>query len=189
MLDKLNARLTTRDAMHASYRELAEAAGVSLSTLQHYFGKRVDIVAAVFADARERAEPFLAELRKPKASFAESVHDALAFTRVGMEHFGLSSLFAMGLSEGLRHSVLGPHFVSDVLEISIEAIAARLAAHQAAGQMRGDVDPRAAAIQLLSPLLFAFLHQKELGGEAQWPLDMDRFLADLADGAIRNLEC
>jgi AcrR family transcriptional regulator len=185
MLDRMAARLSAADALHASYRDLAEAAGASISTIQLYFGKRTDIVAAILADARERAAPFLAQLRTPAGDFPASVRDALAFTRLGFEQFGLSGLFAMGLSEGLRHSVLGPRFLADVLELSIEAIAARLAEHQARGDMRPDIDPRAAAIRLLSPLVILYLHQKELGGQAEWPIDIDRFTSEHADTFIR----
>lgn len=178
MLGRLMARLSAADAMHASYRELAAAAGASMSTMQHYFGKRTDIVEAVLAEARAGAAPFLATLRVPEEDFAESIRAAVGFVRLGFEQFGLSALFAMGLAEGLRHSVLGPRFVADVLEVSIEALTARLEAHQARGQMRRDVAARDAAIRLLSPLIFMYLHQKELAGEAGWPADMDRFAAE-----------
>lgn len=185
MLERMRARLSEPDAMHASYRELAEAAGASLSTVQHYFGKRTDIVAAVLADARHRAAPFLAQLRAPASDFAASVEAALAFTRLGFQEFGLSRLFAMGLAEGLGHSELGPLFVADVLELSIAALAERLAAHQRRGQMRPGADARHAAIALLSPLVLSFLHQNELGGHTAWPLDLDRFLREHAEAFAR----
>jgi AcrR family transcriptional regulator len=185
MLAKMAARLSVIDSMHASYRDLAEAAGASISTLQHYFGKRTDIVAAILADARDRAAPMLAQLQQPSGHLEQSIRDALAFIRIGFEQFGLSGLFAMGLSEGLRHSVIGPRFVADVLEISIDAVAVRLAAHQDRGEMRRDTDARAAAIRLLSPLIVAYLHQKELGGEKDWPLDLDSFVDAHAETFVR----
>jgi AcrR family transcriptional regulator len=186
LIDKLSARLSAVDAMHASYRELAESAGESVSTLQHYFGKRDDIITAILREARVAAEPYLAHMRDPQGPFEASVTEALRFTRLGFEQFGLGNLFAIGLSEGVRRSALGPIFVNEVLEPSIEALSQRLATHQARGDMIASVDPRAAAIGLLAPLILVFLHQHELLGQQSHPLDIDRFLDQHADTFVRG---
>lgn len=179
------ARLTAPGAMHASYRELAEAAGVSISTLQHYFGKRTDIVLAALEEARAGAEPYLAHMRTPAGAFADSIAEALAFLRAGLERFGLAALHAMGLAEGLRHGTIGPAFVDAVLEMSIDAVAARLAEHKRRGEMAAAADPRHAAIQLIAPLLLTVLHQNDLGGAARHAIDMDRFTAGHAAAFVR----
>ncbi len=185
ILQLLMQRLSQADAMHASYRELATAAGVSISTMQHYFGKRADVVIAVLAESERQAAPYFAVLGQAKGDFATSVRSAIAFTRLGFEQFGVGNVYAMGLAEGLNNGVVGPHVVARVLEPSIAFLADRLRAHQAAGDMRTDADARHAAIMLLSPLIVLMLHQGPLGGDATHPADLDRFCADLADGFIR----
>ena len=53
LLARLRARLTDRGAGQPTLRELAVAAGCSVSTLAHYFGRRNDVVLAVFARVAE----------------------------------------------------------------------------------------------------------------------------------------
>jgi AcrR family transcriptional regulator len=172
----LTRRLSQENAMHASFRDLAEAAGVSISTLQHYFGRRAEIVAEVLREAHSRAAPFLAHMREPATDLETSVTEALNYIRTGFEHFGLDDLHALGLAEGLRNREIGPVFVDEVLEPSIEALAARLRAHQQRGQMNSDEDPRLAALLLISPLIVAFLHQKDLSGRQKHATDLTELL-------------
>jgi AcrR family transcriptional regulator len=163
--------------MHASYRDLAEAAKVSVSTLQHYFGRRADIITAVLMEARAQAAPYLAHMSQPSGSFEVSIRDALAYFRLGFERFGLDDLHALGLAEGLRNREIGPVFVEQVLEPSLKAVTERLGEHQKRGEMRPDEEPRLAALFLLSPLILLFLHQKDLGGTRNYPVDLDAMLA------------
>ena len=173
ILQRLTLRLSERDAMHASYRDLAEAAEVSISTLQHYFGRRADIVTAVLVEAHTLAEPFLAQMSQPSGPFETSIRDALNYLRMGFERFGLDDLYALGFAEGLRNREIGPVFLEQVLEPSTSAITERLAEHQRRGEMLPDEDARTAAHLLLSPMLVLFLHQKDLGGSKKYPADID----------------
>lgn len=185
ILQRMAQRLSEPDAMHASYRELAAAGGVSISTLQHYFGRRADIVAAVLLHAQESAAPHFAQVREPAGTFRESILAFLAYFRLGFERFGVGDIHALGLVEGLRSSAVGPMVVDAVLEPSIDALTARLTEHQRRGDMRTDSDPRHAAVMLLAPVLLIMLHQRELGGAARHPTDLDRFFADHAEAFIR----
>jgi AcrR family transcriptional regulator len=173
ILKRLTLRLSQHDAMHASYRDLAEAAEVSISTLQHYFGRRADIVIAVLIEAHSLGAPYLVHMSRPSGSFETSVRDALHYLRVGFERFGLDDLHALGFAEGLRNREIGPVFVDQVLEPSINAVTERLAEHQRRGEMLQDEDARMAALLLLSPMLVIFLHQKDLGGRNKYPADLD----------------
>jgi AcrR family transcriptional regulator len=181
-------RLAEHDAMHASYRELVAAAGVSISTLQHYFGRREDIVAAVLQQAQQSAATHFDQVSKSKGTFRESILDFLAYFRLGFECFGVGDVHALGLVEGLRSSALGPKVVEAVLEPSINALTARLSEHQRRGEMRADSDPRHAAIMLLAPGVLLMLHQRELGGAASHPADLDRFFAEHAEAFLRAHE-
>jgi AcrR family transcriptional regulator len=183
LIGRLRTRLANREIGQASLRELAASAGVSVPTLSHYFGTRQDIVAAVLAHSREEGEPHLAMAARPQGPFAQSVRQFLAYAAMG--HLaGVSQLHVIGLTEGIGHAGLGPRYVEAILEPTLQAIEARLAAHVAAGEMR-DVDLRHAALTLLSPLLLAQLHQGELNGSGCRPLDLDRFMEDHAAGFVR----
>jgi AcrR family transcriptional regulator len=178
LLTKARARLVQPEGSRASLREIAEACGVTLPTLRHYFPRREDLILAVMEENLAQGRAHLAHMAEPSKSFADSVRDALAYTAFGFRQ-GLGEIHTLGLTEGLRHGGLGPAFVELVLEPSIAAVQERLDAHIASGEMRAG-DSRHAALSLLSPVILAFLHQAELGGAKCHPLDIDRFLADHA---------
>lgn len=184
LLDRLKTRLTQRGAMRPTLRELAAAAGCSVSTLAHYFGRRDDIVRAVFAEARRRSEVQLAPTRRPASGFAESVHEVAALSWQTLTRQGVAGSLAMGMVEGMGDDLLGPCFIDMMFEPFIIALTERLDVHVARGEMR-PVDTRMAALALASPLLMGALHQGELGGARLYPLNDDAFLAQVADGFIR----
>jgi len=185
LIERLRARLGDRDAGLASWRELAAAAEVSLSTLTHYFGKREDVVRAVMEDDFRRGAEPLSTMAQPNGPFAQSISDALRHMADGFRYGGLGAMFATGLIEGLRHPSLGPAFLDNALEPTILAVEARLDAHMAAGEMR-KVNPRGPAIALIAPVLLGFLHQGELGGAERRAIDMDAFLLELGDAFVRT---
>jgi AcrR family transcriptional regulator len=183
LIVRLRARLANRAVGQASLRELAASAGVSVPTLTHYFGTREDIVAAVMADSRKEGQVHLDAAAMPKGGFAASVRQLLSYAAAG--HLaGVSQLHVIGLTEGIGHERLGSSYVEAILEPTLQAVEARLAAHIATGEMR-DVDTRHAALALLSPLLLAQLHQGELNGSSCRPLALGRFIADHAEGFVR----
>jgi len=185
ILQRLTRRLSQRDAMHASFRDLVAASGVSISTLQHYFGRRADIVAAVLAEAAKNAEPHFDHTRQPDGDFEASLQSFLAYTRLGFERFGVGELHALALVEGLQNSTIGPVVVDAVLEPTIDAIASRLVEHQRRGEMRADTDPRFAALSLLAPVILLMLHQHALNGAACHKVDIDAFLLQHAQAFAR----
>lgn len=190
ILARLTSRLSAPNAMHASYRDLAASSGESVSTLQHYFGKRADILTAVMSESRRSAEGHLAFSRTPDPDdeFADSIWTVANYIRLGFEQFGLGDIHAIGLVEGIRNPAIGPAVVNDLLEPTIEALAARMAIHQQRGQMRREALPRHAAVFLIGPILLIMLHQKELGGRHSHPADMDRFFKDHVEAFIRAHE-
>lgn len=186
LLEKIATRLGRVGATHASWRELASAAGVGLATLAHHFGKRDDVIRAVLAHNLERGRREIAVLATPDGPFPDSVRSALEHVATGLEH-GVGEMLAVGLLEGLRHPELGPALVEMSLEPMIAALGARLARHQEAGEIRSDVDPRLAALQLLSPLLLAHLHQVQLGGATGHALDPPALIDHLVRTGVASL--
>jgi len=175
LLQRLRARLTRPDETRPSLRALAEAAGVSVATLRHYFGGRAEVLEAVMEGSAQEGRPYVDRAALPQGPFAESVRAWLREAAFGLRRTALGDLLAAGMAEGMLDGRLGPACVEHLLEPTLTALAERLRAHQAAGEMR-PADPRHAALMLFAPLLLACQHQDQLGGRARRPLDLDAFM-------------
>ena len=184
LVRKLRERLGRVGVSRASWRQLADAAGIGLATLAHYFGKREDVVRAVMEDDLRQGQQPLNVLATPSSSFGRSVRDALTHIATGF-NFGVGDILSVGLIEGLQHPTLGPAFVELSLEPMLEAASARLAAHQAKGEMI-KVNTRFAAVELVSPLILVFLHQRPLGGATNHAMDIDAFIKAHAASFVRS---
>lgn len=184
LLARLKARLSQRGAMRPTLRELATAAGCSVSTLNHYFGRRDDIVLAVFQESGQRGQGQFQATRIPGPEFESSVREAAALSWTVLTRHGVAGVLAMGMVEGMRDDLLGPAFIDTMFEPFVIALTERLDAHVARGEMR-PVDTRMAALALASPLLMGALHQGELGGAARYPLDGEAFLDHVVQGFVR----
>lgn len=183
LLFEVRARLAEPGSSGTSLRELALACGVSVATLRHYFPRREDLILAVMSENLADARPHLAHAAEPHGPFAASIRELLGYIAFGFTQ-GVGDIYTVGLTEGLREPTVGPGFVNLVLEPSIDAVRRRLDAHVAMKHMR-EVDTRHAALSLLSPVVLLMLHQRELGGSVDHPVDVDRFLDDHAGGFVR----
>ncbi|MBY0520697.1 MAG: TetR/AcrR family transcriptional regulator [Sphingomonas sp.] len=183
LIAAMHARLVARDLPLPSLRELAAAAGVTMPTLRHYFGKRDDVIIAVLDAIGQAGAGHIAQAAASELPFAESIAAALRHALAGLRQ-GLDDVHMLGLREGMVQGRLGPAYLDAILEPSLQAIEARLSAHQARGEMRRG-NPRHAALALLSPLVLAALHQAALGGGHVRPLDLDALASDLAVAFVR----
>lgn len=169
----------------SSMRELARAAGVSPPTLVHYFASRTDVVAALFDDAHRHALVHLHEIAAGALPPVDvSLSFVLHFIHRGLIDSGVADLHALGLSLGPKDAVVGPAYLNDVLEPSLQALEARLERHVGRGELVV-TDTRAAALALLAPLVVAVLHQHALGGDRCRPLDIEAFLAVHVSAFVR----
>ncbi len=177
LIRKAQARLSARDAQAPSLRELAAAAGVSVTTFRHYFGNRDAVVSAVFEAARPAAAMHLERGRTPSSvNLAESLRAFLVGVARGWTEGSVGALHRIGLAEGLRDPRAGLTYLNEVLEPTLQALEQRLAAHVTAGTMI-DADTRHAALLLLSPVVLGLLHQQDLGGTRCRPLDLDALIS------------
>jgi AcrR family transcriptional regulator len=184
LLKRLGVRLTDLSQGRPSFRELAAAAGISVPTLRHYFKDR-DGVLEGFLDwqGRESARfrPLVGMTEEP---FARSIRRLLSGASFGLADMNRICTHVIGLTEGLHNGRVGPRYLQATLEPLLAAVEQRLTLHVARGEMRA-VDLRHAAVSLVSPLLLAILHQRELGGSAVRRLELERFIEDHADGFVR----
>ncbi len=181
LLEKLRRRLAQADGHTASFRALAEAAEVTYPTLRHYFSDREGILSAFYAWSRNEGENYLRQMRAADLPFAASIREAV-FSIVGAFSVpDFQALHNVGLREGILNSRPGQDYLQQILEPTLQAIEARLAAHMGRGEMRS-ADPRHAAIMLVSPLLVGSLHQASLGGAEVRHMRME----DLAESVIAS---
>lgn len=171
------------DRPPSSYRALAKGAGVTMPTLRHYFGDREEVLAAVFADCHSEGRKHIETAETPSGEFRRSIHDLVRHVVDGFRFGGLLELHAVGLVEGLGSPRVARAYLAEVLEPTINAARMRLEAHLARGEMRS-TDARHAAVGLIGPILVLFLHQDGLGGSADFPIDVDSFIADHAEAFL-----
>ncbi len=176
-------RLIADDGPRASLADLAEAAGVSVATLKHYFGDRTGLIAATLRLLGSQGTPWLAQVTMPSSPDLErSMLDVARAIARAWSGFGVGRVFGAALAIGIHDKVAGPGTVDGLLEPLVQAIEARLAAHVDAGVVDVDSsnpgdDIRVAALAFISPLLVALLHQHELSGSTCRALDVDAFIA------------
>ena len=165
------------DGGAASFHSLVAATGASASVLQHYFGDYEGLIVAAFTAAHEQGAPYLQVMADPgDLPFTESMTIAAAFLAQGWS-MGVGTLQAAGLVHGLGHPKLGPAYVDQLLEPTVQAVEARLGVHRDRGELPAEVDLRFAALSFVSPLFLALMHQGALSGRSCRPLDLEAFAA------------
>jgi AcrR family transcriptional regulator len=169
----------------SSLRAMALAAEVAVPTLRHYFGDKDAVLVAVFADCHSGGESELRTAATPTGAFRKSVDDLVRHVADGFRYGQLDRLHAVGLTEGLAASPVAFGYLSEMLEPTIKAVAARLQIHVDRREMR-DVSVQHAAITLLSPIIVLFLHQNCLNGAKTHPIDIESFLRAHGDSFFRG---
>ena len=156
---------------------MAQAAGVSPSTLRHYFSGREAALLAVLERVHEMGLRYVAEgATAEHGPAAPSLLWFLSYLAQGWER-GVGRAHALGLTEGLDDRVLGPAYLRTLLEPAVQSAEARIALHVARGEL-GPCDLRLAALGLVSPVVMVLLHRRALGGCAVRPLDVEGFLRE-----------
>ncbi|MCP3137232.1 TetR/AcrR family transcriptional regulator [Pyxidicoccus xibeiensis] len=185
ILRALQRRLLSPGGATASFRELAASAGLNPATLRHYFKTREELLQAVFAALREVGERFIAE------GATADKGDARASLRWFLEYFqegwsrGLGPMHTLGLTAGLLDPSVGASYLNQVLDPTLQSAEARIALHVAKGEL-APCDVRHAALQLVSPFMFALLHQHGLEGARCRPLGLAGFLDDHLEWFLRS---
>jgi AcrR family transcriptional regulator len=166
LLDRMLPRFARLDLERPSLRQLATAAEVTAPTLQHYFGDRTGVVAAMLEEYRSRGATRLGIVAKANGPFAESMREFALSLVFGMQAKGavrLGDVMAASLCEGLADPHISPLALDHIIDPAVDALVVRLEEHAARGEII-EADLRAAALMLLSPLLLAVLHQDQMNG-------------------------
>ena len=184
LLESIKTALLT-DQPPSSFRAMAEAAGVSIPTIRHYFGTREGVFEAVFASFRADGEENMRIAATPQGNLRQSIRQLLSYFLAGFKYGGLAGITSVGLIEGLSNRQIASAFLRDFLEPTIDAFEERLSTHIGRGEMR-KVNARHAAIMLLSPILVSCLHQDALCGGDDYPLDMEALITDQVASFVRS---
>ena len=187
LLDRMLPRFACLDRERPSLRQLAAAAEVTAPTLQHYFGDRTGVVAAMLEEYRRRGEARLGQAAQANGDFAASIRDFAQTLVLGMQATAavrLGDLMAASLCEGLGDPQVGPLALTHVIDPAVDAVVARLEQHAARGEMVA-ADLRAAALMLLSPLVLAVLHQDQLRGRERRRLELCALADEVAGAFVR----
>lgn len=189
LLARMAPRFLRRDLERPSLRELAAAAGVTVPTLRHYFGARVEVAAALLEEFRRRGAVRLQAAAQPTGGFSDSVEEFVSSFLQGLRsgRAQLGDMFAISLAEGLLDPEVSALSLKHIIDPAVESLEARLRRHQALGEMRPG-DARAAALMLISPLIVAVLHQDQMGGARTYPLDIESYGRDVAAAFVRAYE-
>jgi len=185
LLASLSRRLAEDGGTGASLRELAAAAGVSTATLRYYFGDREGLHRALFDRGRELGAGFQLRLvNEPLQADAQaSLRWALEWILTGFSIPTVRQIHTVGLRVALESPTLGPAYLRDLLEPLLQSVEVRIERHQARGELIGR-SPRILALQLVTPLFTALLHQHALFGVHERPLDVmaliDALVASIA---------
>ena len=178
LLRALKPTLLAPGGAGLSFRELAAAAGVVPTTLRYYFASREGVVIAMLEYLRREGAEFLRmAASRPAGPVEASLRWFLESTVMAWRRFSVGGAHALGLSAGLGDGQLGPAYVNELLEPTLQAAEARIARHVAEGEL-GACDVRHAALELLSPVVLGLLHQDNLLGASCRPLALEPFLED-----------
>jgi AcrR family transcriptional regulator len=183
----MTLRIMRREVARPSLRQLAEAAGVTVPTLRHYFGGRSEVMTAVLEAYRQAGGRRLDALATPQVPFEESVRQfafGLLIAVQAPRDVKLGDVFAVSIAEGLLDAQIGPAALEYIVDPSVDVLQSRLRHHIERGEMI-EADTRAAALMLLSPLLVAVLHQQHMGGAACNPVDLPRATEEICAAFIR----
>ncbi len=187
LLDRMLPRFASLDLERPSLRQLAAAAEVAAPTLQHYFGDRTGVVAALLEEYRRRGEARLGMASKASGAFAGSIREFAHGFVFGMQAGAaarLGDVMAAALCEGLADPKVSPLALTHIVDPALDALVARLQEHADQGEMI-EADLRAAALMLLSPLLLAVLHQDQMKGRDSRHMELGDLAEEVSAAFVR----
>lgn len=180
--------LISEGGADASFRKLAAACDVNPATLRHYFGDRNGAVIAAMEVAHHLGDQGRVIVAKGEmGTVREALLSLFRFFMMGWKNFDIGDVQRFGLKAALGEPVLGPAYINKMFEPTLDAFEQRIQHHINTGELR-PCTVRVAALQLLSPVLLALLHQHELCGDQERPLDLEAFLVEHIDTFLRAYE-
>ena len=145
-------RCFSREGFHnTTTADIVRESGVSQGTLYLYFATKDDIILAL-ADDRHQAEAYVGALAQSEQDPIEGLTLLLELhgeSLVDPQRADARRVGVQGWAEALRNPVVHDNITQNIASVRQE-IARLLARGQAAGQIRAELDPEAAARMLIA---------------------------------------
>ena len=145
-------RCFSRNGFHnTTTADIVRESGVSQGTLYLYFATKDDLILAL-SDDRHQAEAFVSALAKSEQDPIEGLAVLLELhgeSLVDRQRLDARRVGVQGWGEALRNPVVHASVIGNIASVRRE-IAGLIARGQAAGQIRAEVDPLAAARVLIA---------------------------------------
>lgn len=170
-----------------SLRQIADGLGVTIPTLNHYFGGREGIITAFLEHTWQSAQCHLNDAAQPAGELQDCLRSKLTNVVDAMRNYGLEKLHIFGMTEGLGDKILGPAYLNFFLEPTLQACEKWLKYYQLDGSVDADVELRFAAVALYSPLLILLMHQNQLGGLAVREASIEQFIDQHSKNFLKYL--
>jgi AcrR family transcriptional regulator len=149
------ARLTTRD--------VAERAGVSEASVYYHYADKAGLLRAVFEAGLQRLQRATLTGDDMLVEFGQELERFLEQALPVMTAAQSDAALRDELAEFMVENDLGPHR-------GVQSLAAHLSDGQAAGRVRADVDPEAAALLFVATCLLRVTQRQFLGAAGAPPL-------------------
>lgn len=177
LIDSMTAYALEADLRRPSLRQFAIAAKASEPTLRHYFDDRQGIVEAILENMGERGKWIWELVAHPATNPTEAIEEYYRVADAGMRYGHFTRAHAFGLIEGIADENAGRTYLKFLVEPGLKSIMDKLEATPN-GPVTQDA-LRTAAFAIMAPLLFISIHQKLLGGEAEFPIDTQATIQNL----------
>lgn len=177
ILSRLKPHLMKPGSRGISFSAMAALADVSIPTLRHYFPRRCDVISGLLAQIGAEGQPYVRHLAEEEATdLRESLMGVGRFIAMGVQMGQVAQIHALGLNEGMGEPDVGPTYLTSILEPTLQAMEARLKLLISKGAMV-DCEVRYAALNFVTPILIAYLHQGQLGGNCVRPMDIEGLIS------------
>jgi AcrR family transcriptional regulator len=187
MIDAAMGVFAERGFALAKLDDIARRAGVAKGSLYLYFDTKEALFRAV---VRERLVPavsgVLAAAQTQGGPFAEVAPRLLAGAAMALSQPRVAALARMVIGEAKTFPDLATIWHDEVVGPLLAAVSARIAAAQAAGEIRPG-DPRTHAFSLVGPMLMATLFREVFEGVAADPPDLAQVAAQHARSLLDGL--
>ncbi|GIT80250.1 TetR family transcriptional regulator [Leifsonia sp. LS1] len=147
IVDEAYRAFATRGYHGSSLREIAAAAGVGLSTLQHHFADKEELLLAVLARRDQEGDALDATLAGSPEPFVDRILDR---ARTNESLPGLIALYSVLAAEAVTDEHPGRPFFAARYDDLRSAYTREFEAMRAAGRLRAGVDPALAAATVVA---------------------------------------
>lgn len=157
-----------------SFRQMADAAGTSESTLRHYFKNRAGVVATLLEHMNLQMRPVHAKIRQGAGTLEQAIDGFVEIIGKTRKSTNFASMYAFGMRESMVSDAARKAFVEYTVEPLVSAVAERL--QTTSNGLRDEETAHFAGTFMMSSAIFMVLYQMIFDGRTHAPVDIDRYL-------------